>query len=58
VKIPAMLYLAFWFLSQVYSAVGSQGAVTGVAWWAHVGGFLTGLFLHRIFMKPQRTNYF
>jgi membrane associated rhomboid family serine protease len=58
VKIPAVLYLAFWFLSQVYSAVGSQGAVTGVAWWAHVGGFLTGLFLHRFFMKTQRVNYF
>jgi membrane associated rhomboid family serine protease len=58
VKIPAVLYLAFWFLSQLYSAVGSQGAVTGVAWWAHVGGFLTGLFLHRFFMKTQRVNYF
>jgi membrane associated rhomboid family serine protease len=57
VEIPAMLYLAFWFLLQVYSAFGSQGAATGVAWWAHVGGFLTGLFFHRLFMKPRKFDY-
>lgn len=40
-EIPAFLYLGIWFLTQVYSGVVSIG---GVAWWAHVGGFLTGVW--------------
>jgi membrane associated rhomboid family serine protease len=56
VEIPAMLYLAVWFLSQVYSAFGTMGMATGVAWWAHVGGFLTGLFLHSFFKNPTRST--
>jgi membrane associated rhomboid family serine protease len=58
VEIPAMLYLAFWFFSQVYAALGNMGAATGVAWWAHVGGFLTGLLLHRFFIKTKRPSYY
>jgi membrane associated rhomboid family serine protease len=56
VDIPAMVYLIFWFISQVYSALGSgrSGMVSGVAWWAHIGGFLTGVFCHRLFFKPYR----
>jgi membrane associated rhomboid family serine protease len=50
IELPAMLYLGLWFFWQVLSAalslgpsdVGSQG---GVAFWAHVGGFLAGLLL-------------
>jgi membrane associated rhomboid family serine protease len=56
VEIPAMLYLAFWFLSQVYAALGSMDAATGVAWWAHVGGFLAGLILHRFFITSRRSE--
>lgn len=40
-EVPAFLYLGVWFLTQVYSGTLSVG---GVAWWAHVGGFLTGVF--------------
>lgn len=53
VHIPAILFLAFWFLLQLFNAFLAQGAATGaqpVAWWAHVGGFLIGLaigILHR-----------
>jgi membrane associated rhomboid family serine protease len=53
VDIPAMIYLIFWFISQIYSALGS-GMGSGVAWWAHIGGFLTGVFFHRLFFKPYR----
>jgi len=41
----------------VYSGtLGSLGPepVEGVAWWAHVGGFLAGAALHRLFLQPQR----
>lgn len=56
VEIPAMIYLAFWFLSQVWSALGSQGieAASGVAWWAHVGGFLAGMVSFGFFIREHR----
>jgi membrane associated rhomboid family serine protease len=46
VEIPALVYLGFWFAMQVVNgtvglAIGGAGA-GGVAWWAHVGGFVLG----------------
>ncbi len=45
IDIPAFLFLLFWFVSQLFSGwltlQGSAGS--GVAWWAHVGGFLFGM---------------
>jgi len=48
VQIPAFIYLGFWFVSQLFNglfALGAMGAVQagGVAWWAHIGGFVFGL---------------
>ena len=43
--IPAVLFLAFWFILQLLNAAG-QGLAMGVqpvAWWAHVGGFVIGV---------------
>jgi membrane associated rhomboid family serine protease len=47
VPIPAVFILLYWFLLQFVSGISSLGANTsgGVAWWAHVGGFLTGMSL-------------
>jgi membrane associated rhomboid family serine protease len=45
-RIPAVLYLIAWFAAQLYWGIvsGAAGAlVGGVAWWAHVGGFLFGV---------------
>jgi membrane associated rhomboid family serine protease len=46
VEIPAIFFLGFWFLMQLLSGVGSLGASNaaagGVAFWAHVGGFVVG----------------
>jgi membrane associated rhomboid family serine protease len=58
VEIPAVLYLGIWFFSQVYAALGSAGASSGVAWWAHVGGFLAGLVLHRFFIIEKSRKYY
>jgi len=55
IEIPAVLYLVIWFVSQLFNglfALGAAGTVTaygGVAWWAHVGGFVTGLVLVKLF---------
>jgi len=46
VRIPAVLYLLFWFAMQLLSGVSSLNmpeGTGGVAWWAHVGGFLAGI---------------
>lgn len=41
-KVPAAFVIGMWFLLQLAQGVGSIGAATGVAWWAHVGGFVIG----------------
>jgi membrane associated rhomboid family serine protease len=57
VDIPAVLFLIFWFISQLYSGLftmqGSAGS--GIAWWAHIGGFIFGLIMVSFFRK--RTVY-
>lgn len=59
VTLPAWLFLGIWFLSQVLSGVFGHlvGSTSGIAWWAHVGGFLAGMILVRLFMKPERCYY-
>src|SRR5512138_481398 len=44
-EIPAAIFLILWFLLQIYSGLGAmQGAnASGIAWWAHVGGFVFGM---------------
>jgi membrane associated rhomboid family serine protease len=54
VRIPAITYLGFWVLSQIFSGAFSLALpedVGGVAFWAHVGGFITGAGLHWLFVK-------
>jgi membrane associated rhomboid family serine protease len=47
VRLPAVLILGYWFVIQALSGLSSLGDAdqTGVAWWAHIGGFLLGAFL-------------
>jgi membrane associated rhomboid family serine protease len=58
IEIPAYFFLGFWFLMQflfgAFSSVG-PGAVAGVAWWAHVGGFLVGVLLLSL-VAPERVK--
>ena len=56
--IPAVVLIGIWFLMQLISGLGEVGNATagsGVAWWAHVGGFVTGLLLIWVFRRPQRS---
>jgi membrane associated rhomboid family serine protease len=59
VEIPAFFFLAFWFLLQFFSgalSLSSQSSISGgVAWWAHIGGFLSGVVLLFLF-KKKRTK--
>jgi membrane associated rhomboid family serine protease len=47
IPIPAVVILVYWFLLQFLSGVTSLAAVQtgGVAWWAHIGGFLLGMLI-------------
>jgi rhomboid family protein len=63
-RVPARIYawafIVFWFLLQLVNGVASIGtdaaAGGGVAYWAHVGGFLTGVVLVRLFAHPARVQ--
>lgn len=60
VRIPAVIFIGLWFVAQFLSGLGSLGATTeatagGVAWWAHVGGFLLGMFLALV-LDPSRKQ--
>lgn len=59
VEVPAGLYLLFWFLMQFWmgsadlASAGRHAETGGVAWWAHVGGFVAGLLMILVF-RPRR----
>jgi len=63
VEIPAIVYLGFWFVSQLFSGlaalnVSNAANMGGVAWWAHIGGFLFGIFAHRFFIRNIHPAYY
>lgn len=49
IEIPAYFFLGIWFLIQLFNVSQSLGAASGIAWWAHIGGFLCGMVLLKIF---------
>jgi len=51
--VPALVFLGYWFLTQLFLGTAALGAVEGgVAYWAHIGGFVSGLLLARVFGDP------
>jgi membrane associated rhomboid family serine protease len=65
VHLPAVLFLGFWFLTQVFSGALSLATsgpnAGGVAWWAHIGGFVVGalwalVLKHRTPQRLQRRT--
>ncbi len=52
IEVPAMMVLGFWFVFQFLNAVVAKGA-GGVAWYAHIGGFLAGLALIVLFKRSD-----
>ncbi len=62
IELPAAVILIYWFVVQFFSGAASIGATQGggVAWWAHVGGFVLGFLLILLFGKrnpPSRAQY-
>jgi len=58
VEIPAVVILAYWFLIQIVSGMASAGQMAsaqgGVAWFAHVGGFVAGMVLISLMRTRER----
>ena len=57
--IPAVIVLGFWFILQLFSGVLSLGGpdVGGVAFWAHIGGFVAGVILAKLFERQRAPEY-
>ncbi|MFH1488104.1 MAG: rhomboid family intramembrane serine protease [Pseudomonadota bacterium] len=51
IEIPAFFFLGIWFLLQFLNAAGSQAGGGGIAWWAHVGGFVFGVLFLKLFIR-------
>lgn len=68
VNIPSFVFLGIWFGSQLLNGVieltAAVGAIGGVAWWAHIGGFAFGLIMGNIFAlgrkkrRPYKDEYY
>ncbi|MBI4691064.1 MAG: rhomboid family intramembrane serine protease [Nitrospirae bacterium] len=56
VKIPALIVIGFWAIIQVANGILSQGILSqgGVAWFAHVGGFVAGLLTIKLWLPKRR----
>jgi membrane associated rhomboid family serine protease len=62
VEVPAIFFLGIWFLMQFFSGVGSLVASTGVdssgiAFWAHIAGFIAGVAAVFFLRKPSRSRW-
>ena len=56
IEIPAFIFLGIWILLQLFSAGLRPSNVGGVAFWAHIGGFVAGLVFIKIFDAIPRTG--
>jgi membrane associated rhomboid family serine protease len=61
VPIPAVIILGYWFILQFLSGISAlavgAGASGGVAWWAHVGGFLLGMLITSMARRGQSARW-
>ncbi|MFC1533453.1 rhomboid family intramembrane serine protease [Thermodesulfobacteriota bacterium] len=51
IEIPALFFLGIWFLIQFFNAAGSSAQSGGIAWWAHIGGFVSGIIFLKLLIK-------
>ena len=58
VELPAYVMILYWFVIQVVSGLASAGRAAGggVAWWAHIGGFVAGVLLLFLLRRSRRRK--
>lgn len=58
IEVPAIVYLGFWFITQFFTGFATLNARNaeegGVAWWAHVGGFVMGLLIIKLLARKEK----
>jgi membrane associated rhomboid family serine protease len=61
IEVPAAIFLVLWFISQLYSGLfamqGAGPAASGIAWWAHIGGFVFGVIMVSFFVRRTVQRY-
>lgn len=61
INIPAFIYIGIWFISQISNGILTLlGPIfgSGIAWWAHIGGFLFGILIGKRYKLINYFNYF
>lgn len=56
IEIPAFFFLGIWLFFQLLNAAGSNGA-GGIAWWAHIGGFIFGIIFLKFLDRIPATGF-
>lgn len=58
-EVPALIFIGFWVLQNLVSGTVDQlvPSAAGVAWWAHIGGYLTGSGLVRLLARRDHFGY-
>jgi len=51
IEIPAFIFLGIWFVLQFLQGMGTHADMSGIAWWAHIGGFIFGILFLKL-MQP------
>ncbi len=56
IDVPAFVFIGFWFIIQFINGTAALGMGNpgGVAWFAHIGGFMAGILLFRLFPKRKK----
>jgi membrane associated rhomboid family serine protease len=53
VEIPAFIFIGIWFAMQLLNAAAGGG---GIAWWAHIGGFIFGILFLKVALRMPATG--
>lgn len=59
IHVPAIAFLGLWIIIQLHNATTSilfEGVTIDVAWWAHLGGFIAGSVLYRLFLRKHQVK--
>ena len=56
IALPAWMMLGYWFLIQLVSGLVAGGDMGGVAFWAHIGGFIAGVVLIKFFARDEYVH--
>ena len=57
VELPAFVFMGIWFFIQFVSAAATPAQGGGIAWWAHIGGFVFGMICLKLFMQIPETKF-